>query len=97
MNSQKKLNISLSDRNPNTQVIDGRLKFTKNNGDKIFLSEKETEFFFLKLQELIDSGASKEVISEYAGIFIDLQIYLNTLTEEERDLFLKSYDYSKIN
>jgi len=87
MSNIKKINIPLSNRAPNVEIVESRLRIVKD-GDELLFSEEETEFLLFKFEELKNSGESKKTIDDYVANFLNLHIYLRSLTEEDRNLIL---------
>ncbi|MDC0185170.1 hypothetical protein OAI78_04575 [Rhodobiaceae bacterium] len=87
MSNIKKINIPLSSRAPNVEIVESRLRIVKD-GDELLFSEEETEFLLFKFEELKNSGESKKVISDYFANFLNVHTYLRSLTEEDRNLIL---------
>ena len=87
---KKKYNIPFSDRNPNVELVDNRIRIIDNNGHEIFLSEIYSDFLLFKFEELNENGASKELIKKEISKYISFFNYLNTLSEKERSLILNA-------
>ena len=87
---QKKYKIPFSDRNPNVELLDNRIRIIDNNGHEIFLSEIYSDFLLYKFEELKENGTSKELIKKEISNYISFFNYLNTLSEEERSLILNA-------
>ena len=87
---KKKYNIPFSDRNPNVELVDNRIRIINNDGHEIFLSEIYSDFLLFKFEELTENGASKELIKKEISKYISFFNYLNTLSEKERSLILNA-------
>ena len=87
---KKKYNIPFSDRNPNVELVDNRIRIINNDGHEIFLSEIYSDFLLFKFEELNENGASKELIKKEISKYISFFNYLNTLSEKERSLILNA-------
>ena len=92
----KKINIPLSENNRNVEVINNRLRIIQDDNELIF-SEEDTEFFLFKLQELKDSGKTREDIISYISGYFNFHIYLNSLDEKDRNLLLLSIENYQMN